>query len=40
MVTFLLRQAQTPSDTISVNFHDARTVTVTKKSRLGIRHWG
>ena len=27
-------------DTNRVCFHDARTVTVTKKSRLAIRHWG
>jgi hypothetical protein len=27
-------------ETNRVCLHDARTVTVTKKSRLGIKHWG
>jgi hypothetical protein len=36
----LLRRRNVNPETNRVYFHDARTVTVTKKSRLAIRHWG
>jgi hypothetical protein len=36
----LLTRRKVNLETNRLYFHDARTVTVTKKSRLGIKHWG